>query len=470
MSQQAINIGVAANDGTGDALRTAFTKTNSNFTELFALAATDPYPKVLDFASLPLAIGSGAINLVRTTTGVIGFRKLAGLWQDNAIGTWEYLGLYGRSANEIANVPGVGSSATNLQAAVDDIGGRSTDGWLEGATNLYFTAQRVLATALTGVSFVSSAVVAATDSIVIAVGKLQAQITALTSTVSGKEAAVTAGTAAQYYRGDKSFQALDKAAVGLASVDNTSDANKPVSTATQTALNTKAATSHTHASTDITDFTEASQDVLGAMVVAAGGTYNDAGNSVVFPTTPGPAGPAGTDGYPAFLTASGSFHSAVMGGTALSTIAQAANRMEYYPYTPSRTITADQLSIEVTTLLAATNCRVGLYSSNANGTPNALIVGTADLSCAAVGVVSAVIASTVLTAGTLYYIGVLASSTQTLRGIPLASLLALSSPTSGTAVFTTYRATQTYATGLPAVALSVVLTSAIAPWVRMRHL
>lgn len=48
------------------------------------------------------------------------------------------------------------------------------------------------------------------------------------------------GTTAQYFRGDKSWQTLNKAAVGLANVDNTSDANKPVSTATQTALDAKA--------------------------------------------------------------------------------------------------------------------------------------------------------------------------------------------------------------------------------------
>jgi hypothetical protein len=53
------------------------------------------------------------------------------------------------------------------------------------------------------------------------------------------EPTITAGTTGQYYRGDKSFQTLDKTAVGLANVDNTSDANKPVSTATQTALNAK---------------------------------------------------------------------------------------------------------------------------------------------------------------------------------------------------------------------------------------
>jgi hypothetical protein len=59
------------------------------------------------------------------------------------------------------------------------------------------------------------------------------------STFNGKEPSITAGTTSQYYRGDKTFQTLDKTAVGLGNVDNTSDANKPVSTATQTALDTK---------------------------------------------------------------------------------------------------------------------------------------------------------------------------------------------------------------------------------------
>jgi hypothetical protein len=63
--------------------------------------------------------------------------------------------------------------------------------------------------------------------------------TATQTALNGKENTITAGTASQYYRGDKTFQTLDKTAVGLANVDNTSDANKPISTATQTALNAK---------------------------------------------------------------------------------------------------------------------------------------------------------------------------------------------------------------------------------------
>lgn len=53
------------------------------------------------------------------------------------------------------------------------------------------------------------------------------------------EPAIPAGTTSQYWRGDKSWQTLDKIAIGLGNVDNTSDANKPISTATQTALNGK---------------------------------------------------------------------------------------------------------------------------------------------------------------------------------------------------------------------------------------
>jgi hypothetical protein len=53
------------------------------------------------------------------------------------------------------------------------------------------------------------------------------------------EPTINATTSADYYRGDKTFATLNKAAVGLGNVDNTSDANKPVSTATQTALDAK---------------------------------------------------------------------------------------------------------------------------------------------------------------------------------------------------------------------------------------
>ncbi len=63
--------------------------------------------------------------------------------------------------------------------------------------------------------------------------------TDLQSALDGKEPLIADGTTSDYWRGDKSWQVLDKTAVGLSNVDNTSDANKPISTATQTALDLK---------------------------------------------------------------------------------------------------------------------------------------------------------------------------------------------------------------------------------------
>lgn len=60
--------------------------------------------------------------------------------------------------------------------------------------------------------------------------------------------------------------AATKASVGLGNVDNTSDASKPVSTATQTALDGKANNSHTHAVADVSGL----QAALDGMVKTAG--------------------------------------------------------------------------------------------------------------------------------------------------------------------------------------------------------
>lgn len=86
----------------------------------------------------------------------------------------------------------------------------------------------IRSTTLTGLNTGLTGAITATDTILTGFGRVQNQIdTALTS----KENTIAAGTTSQYYRGDKTFQTLDKTAVGLANVDNTSDLNKPLSTA-----------------------------------------------------------------------------------------------------------------------------------------------------------------------------------------------------------------------------------------------
>jgi hypothetical protein len=197
-----------------------------------------------------------------------------------------------------------GATANSSDSALRD---RATHTGTQLASTISDFAGTVLATVLTGLSLATSSVISATDTVLVALGKLQAQITtlgtskqdtlvsgtniktvntqsilgsgnitiggsaawggitgtlstqtdlqtaldgkqaagdyttntALTNGLATKENTITAGTTSQYYRGDKTFQTLDKSAVGLANVDNTSDADKPVSTATQTALNAK---------------------------------------------------------------------------------------------------------------------------------------------------------------------------------------------------------------------------------------
>lgn len=84
------------------------------------------------------------------------------------------------------------------------------------------------------------------------------------------EPVVTATTSSDYYRGDKTFATLNKTAVGLSNVDNTSDASKPVSTAQQTALDLKVNKSRYiyQSKTSITGVT--GQNVIFSMKIPAG--------------------------------------------------------------------------------------------------------------------------------------------------------------------------------------------------------
>ena len=77
MAQEIINVGPAPNDGLGDPLRTAFTKTNNNFTQLFATAGITGIANGTSNVQIPVANGNvtissaGASNvLIVSGTGV----------------------------------------------------------------------------------------------------------------------------------------------------------------------------------------------------------------------------------------------------------------------------------------------------------------------------------------------------------------------------------------------------------------
>lgn len=212
--------------------------------------------------------------------------------------------------------------------------------------------------------------------------------------------------------------------------------------------------------------TETIQDVVGAMVAAAGGSYDDAAGTISLPS-----GSGGTALHQfGWAPAVGTYISAWLNASNLTTQTTAAGRLDLIPFQPDRNITVDGLAVEVTTGSAGTNAKVAIYASDAAGAPTTLIVGSADLDCATTGLKVLSVTSTALTAGTLYWIGVHSSGAQVLRAIPSASLQPLGVPaTIGGSVYTIRRATATYASGLPSTAPSTTLSigNASAPLMRV---
>ena len=70
MAQQVINIGAAANDGSGDPLRTCFDKINDNFSELYAKGPAGANFDLSD-NDIEATNSNGGINLIPNGTGKV---------------------------------------------------------------------------------------------------------------------------------------------------------------------------------------------------------------------------------------------------------------------------------------------------------------------------------------------------------------------------------------------------------------
>lgn len=70
MTQQIVNVGGSANDGTGDPLRTAFTKINNNFTELYTTGAAGANFNLTD-NDIAATNSNGNIRLVPNGSGKV---------------------------------------------------------------------------------------------------------------------------------------------------------------------------------------------------------------------------------------------------------------------------------------------------------------------------------------------------------------------------------------------------------------
>lgn len=150
--------------------------------------------------------------------------------------------------------------------------------------------------------------------------------------------------------------------LGLGNVDNTSDANKPVSSAQQTALDGKAATSHSHSGADITSGT-----------VATARLGSGTANSTTFlrgdQTWATPSGDGGfvvdTPIYPNMRVFSNLGTYTNSSGHQL----RSANRRGWWPvYIAAGDY--DRFTINVTTAGVST-LRFGLHTSQSNGWPTA---------------------------------------------------------------------------------------------------
>jgi len=163
----------------------------------------------LNVKALELAEGAGLFAVTGDGTGA--FRTLA---DTETIGWTNGDGVAGNPAASLKDL--ADSGAGTFKLLTRDAKGRlsgtadgDTDDVSEGANNLYFTAARVRDTILAGLSTATNVAIAATDSVLSALGKLQAQITALASTVSDLiTQTITNGDTTHAPSGDAVFDAL----------------------------------------------------------------------------------------------------------------------------------------------------------------------------------------------------------------------------------------------------------------------
>jgi hypothetical protein len=143
----------------------------------------------------------------------------------------------------------------------------------------------------------------------------------------------------------------------------------------------------------------------------------------------------------------------VQNNTAAGALVGVANLIQLYPVVwPQPGVLAD-ISAIVTTLVAGGNVKILIYNTDVNGYPSDLILETANLTTASVGIKTIAFTSYNFTKGKIYWIGLrFSAATNQVRAIPLAALTTIGGM--GTTSVTTYgtciRRTLTFATAAPA--------------------
>jgi len=179
----------------------------------------------------------------------------------------------------------------------------------------------------------------------------------------------------------------------------------------------------------------------------------------------------GADLAPHIRTNAGRYIPTAMANSiATTTVAGVANQMNIYPWIPTRDISIDRLSINVTTLIAAALGKIVVYDSDVDGRPNNRLTETGDLDFSTTGVKEATVALSFL-AGKQYWIGIRHSSTATVSAFQPYTMPCLDYTAVVTTAVKTLQRSLTYATAAPAtwgyVATEANATNAAAIFMRI---
>lgn len=181
-----------------------------------------------------------------------------------------------------------------------------------------------------------------------------------------------AANSSTFLRGDQTWATISKVSVGLPNVDNTSDASKPISAATQTALDTKA--------TDT-----AVVHLVGTETITSTKTFTSA------PIIPTPTVDAEAANKQYVDLASSApelgkgYWRASVGSTSGTTTTLNAGSTECVPIMCPYGITIDAIAVRVIGVAGA-SVRLGLYADNGHGAPGALLVDAGTIEAATTGV------------------------------------------------------------------------------------
>jgi len=172
----------------------------------------------------------------------------------------------------------------------------------------------------------------------------------------------------------------------------------------------------------ITQYTdEMARDAIAAALVAGMGaslTVNDGADTITV---------AAAGGANQYTDAAGEYHLNATNAANLSTAATVANTLTLYPLIPlANAMTISALALYVTTGVAATGARLGIYADN-GGKPDggALLCDSGALDTATSSTAREGAVSLTLAKATRYWLAVLSDGAPTLRGIALGSTMPL---------------------------------------------